>query len=276
MTVSRPVVRYHGGKWRLAPWVLENLPAHRVYVEPFGGAGSILMRKAPVSIEVYNDLNGELVNAFRVIRDPISARRLTELLRATPCAAEEYAEAWEPSEDPVEQARRTIIRGFQGHGSTAVSGGKHTGWRRRLPKYNDRHSHDWSDVWEHVADWCDRLRSVYIERRDAMDVCKQWDSPDALHYVDPPYITSTRSTATRQDGYAHEMSDADHQTMAIVLESLRGAVVLSGYRCGIYDELFAGWRRIEKKAVADHGRASVECLWIREAQVAQQAIGGVA
>lgn len=262
--IQRPVVRYHGGKWRIASWVISHFPEHRIYVEPFGGGGSVLMKKEPSSIEVYNDLNGEMVNCFRVIRS--HPDRLAELLRATPCSAREFEEAYEHTEDSIERARRTIVKGFQAHGSTGCSGGKMTGWRRRIPKNGGRISHDWHAVWEHVADWADRVRGVYIENEDALTVMKRWDAIDALHYVDPPYPASTRSSGSGAEGYAHEMTDAEHQTLAIVLGSLRGTVILSGYRCPLYDELFAGWKRVEKKALADHGQARTECLWIRGAK----------
>lgn len=265
LAIERPVVRYHGGKWRLGTWVIRNLPPHRVYTEGFGGAFSVCLRKPKAQIEVYNDLNGEMVNVFRVLRDPVMASRLADLLRYTPCSSQEFDDAHQPHPDPVEQARRTIVRGFQGHGSTGASGGKLTGWRRRLPKYNDRYSHDWATVWACVNAWADRVREIYIENRDAMAVVKQWDAPDALHYLDPPYLPDTRADNCRLDGYAHEMSEADHASMAIVLSSLRGMVVLSGYPSPLYDELYAGWQRIEKRAMADHGRARTECLWFNPA-----------
>lgn len=106
--VTRPILRYHGGKWKLAPWIIANMPPHRGYIEPFGGGASVLLRKARSYAEVYNDLDGEVVNVFRVVRD--RGEDILRALRLTPFAREEFIEAWEPSTDNVEQCRRTIIR----------------------------------------------------------------------------------------------------------------------------------------------------------------------
>ena len=127
---TRPILRYHGGKWRLAPWILQHLPEHRVYIEPFAGAASVLLRKAPASLEVLSDLNGRLVNVFEVLRDPARAAALIEGLRLTPYAEREYRVCRQPAEDPVEDARRLLVLGHQGHGSTAATEGKRSGWRR--------------------------------------------------------------------------------------------------------------------------------------------------
>src|SRR3990167_11343170 len=104
---TRPVMRYHGGKWRLAPWVIEHFPEHRVYTEAFGGGASVLMRKPRSYAEVYNDLDGEIVNVFRVLRDPSQARELERLLRLTPFARSEFETSYITDGDPLEQARRT-------------------------------------------------------------------------------------------------------------------------------------------------------------------------
>jgi DNA adenine methylase len=117
---ERPILRYHGGKFRLAPRIIAHFPPHRVYVEPFGGAGSVLMRKEPSFAEVYNDLDGEVVNVFRVLRDPDRAERLRTLLELTPWSRIEFRACYEPADDPIEQARRTIACSFMAHGSTSI------------------------------------------------------------------------------------------------------------------------------------------------------------
>lgn len=131
--VSRPALRWHGGKWRLAPWVLRHFPAHRTYVEPFGGAASVLLRKERAYAEVYNDLDGEVVGLFRVLQNDDAAARLMRLLEMTPFARAEFRLAYEPTDDPVERARRLIIRAFMGFGSnahaSAAKGHRSTGFR---------------------------------------------------------------------------------------------------------------------------------------------------
>jgi DNA adenine methylase len=97
MNRARPVLRAHGGKWRIAPWILGHLPAHRIYVEPYGGGASVLLRKERSYAEIYNDLDGEIVNFFRVLRDPEQAGRLLELLELTPFAREEFELSYQPA-----------------------------------------------------------------------------------------------------------------------------------------------------------------------------------
>ncbi len=133
--LTRPLVRYHGGKWRLAPWIVGFIPAHRVYVEPYGGGGSVLLRKPRSYGEIYNDLDGEIVNLFRVVRDRGEA--LVRVLELTPFAREEFLDGWHVSDDPVEQARRTLIRAYMGFGSSAVSSS-------RLPVKSGRGGATWN------------------------------------------------------------------------------------------------------------------------------------
>src|SRR5882757_3519486 len=113
---ARPLVRWHGGKWRIADWIISHFPKHDTYVEHFGGGGSILLRKPASKAELYNDLDKTIVQVFRVLRDPVESARLVELLRITPFAREEFAGAYLPCDDPVESARRTIVRSFMGYG----------------------------------------------------------------------------------------------------------------------------------------------------------------
>ena len=94
MRPTRPVLRWHGGKWLLAPWIIGHFSEHRVYVEPFGGAGSVLMRKPRCYAEVWNDLDGEVVNLFRVLRSA-RAQELVDVIRLTPFARDEFVAAYE-------------------------------------------------------------------------------------------------------------------------------------------------------------------------------------
>ncbi|MDX3744916.1 DNA adenine methylase, partial [Pseudomonas sp.] len=121
MTISAPVIRYHGSKFRLASWVTQYFPRHTCYVEPFGGAAGVLMQKPRSYAEVYNDLDGDVVNLFRVLQDPQARAALFEAVVLTPYARQEFERAWEPAEHPVERARRTIIRAQMGFGSAGAT-----------------------------------------------------------------------------------------------------------------------------------------------------------
>ncbi|MFZ5520427.1 MAG: DNA adenine methylase [Pseudomonadota bacterium] len=259
MSVTRPLLRYHGGKWKLAPWILRHLPPHRVYVEPFGGGASVLLRKPRSYAEVYNDLDGEIVNLFRVARD--DGERLAQALELTPFARVEFSSAYDPDGDPLEQARRTLVRSFMGFGSAGASG-QQTGFRANSNRSGTTPAHDWMNYPAHFRAVIQRLRGVVIEHRDAADVMRAHDCDEALHYVDPPYVHDTRQLRTRAPAYRHEMTDEQHAALASVLHSLRGRVVLSGYRSPLYDDLFGSWRRVDVNAHADGARARVESLWL--------------
>lgn len=299
---SRPALRWHGGKWKLAPWVIRHFPPHRVYVEPFGGAASVLLRKERAYAEVYNDLDDEVVNLFRVLQDEQLGARLVELIWLTPFARLEFEEAAVATEDPVERARRLIIRAFMGFGSNAhasscvagkngfrsytgperlrssyntdlsTTAGRSTGFRSNSSRSGTTPAGDWRNYPESMWAIIDRLRGVVIEHRDASRVMAQHDGVTTLHYVDPPYIHSTRAASNRYDlkyrMYRHEMSDADHGELLGFLGSLSGMVVLSGYPSRLYDQALTGWRRIETSALADGAKRRTEVLWLNEACVA--------
>lgn len=265
MSPRRPIVRYHGGKWRLAPWIISNLPPHRVYVEPFGGGASVLLRKPRSYAEVYNDLDGEIVNVFRMVRD--RGDELRYALRLTPFSREEFLASYEAHANPLEQARRTILRSFMGFGSAAACG-EISSFRANSNRSGTTPAHDWANYADHMHGLTERLRGVVIEQRDAMAVMLHQDGLQTLHYVDPPYVHSTRSLKVRhtdnRKSYKFELSDDQHAELTDGLKSLKGMVVLSGYPSPLYDALYAGWYRIERMAYADGARERVECLWLNE------------
>lgn len=256
----------------LAPWIIEHLPPHRIYVEPYAGAGSVLMRKTPAPFcEVVNDLDGEVVNLYRVLRDPELAEQLRRALALTPYSRHEFALSYEPNEDPIEQARRTVVRACQGFGSDSGSGAK-TGFRANGNRQNTHPAKDWLNYPRCIQNFTARLAGVVVENRRAVDIIRQHDGPGTLFYCDPPYCHGTRSSATVRagKGYRHEMTDDDHRELAQVLRSCEGMVVLSGYACGLYDlELFADWHRVERKTLADHSLERTEVLWINDAAWSQ-------
>lgn len=265
---TRPVLRWHGGKWKLAPWIIGHFPTHRTYVEPFGGAGSVLLRKPRAYAEVYNDLDGTVVNLFRVLRSD-RALELVEALRLTPFARAEFAEAYEPSEDAFEQARRLVVRSFMGFGSNGHN--RPTGFRANSNRSGTTPAHDWSNYPDCLAIVIERLAGVVVESKDATAVMAQHDSAHTLHYVDPPYVFETRADMAKD--YVHELSDDDHAELLTFLRGLRGMVILSGYPCQLYDAALSDWQRVERKAHADGARDRIEVLWINRAATAALGAG---
>lgn len=263
--IKTPAFRYHGAKFRLSGWVHQHLPAHRTYVEPFGGAAGVLLTKARSYSEVYNDLDGDVVNFFRVLQNVTQCAQLIEACRLTPYARAEFEQAWEPIEDPVERARRLVIRAQMGFGSAGATKGK-TGFRIDTQRAYGTAQHHWLKYPDGLAAIAERFTGVLIENRPAIEVMQQHDTAQTLHYVDPPYVHSTRVMQSGKAGYyRHEMSIADHQELLAALQSLRGMVVVSGYRTELYDDTLSGWQRVETTSRISAGRGGAirtECLWI--------------
>jgi DNA adenine methylase len=263
-----PAFRYHGGKFRLAPWVLSHFPPHQIYVEPFGGAAGVLLQKPRCYAEVYNDLDGDVVNFFRVLQDAGQRSRLFEACTLTPYARDEFDLAWEPSDDAVERARRLAIRAQMGFGSAGATKGT-TGFRIDTRRKYGTAQHLWASFPDGFAAIAERFSGVLIESRPAIEVMRQHDSPETLHYVDPPYMHSTRVLDAGGRGYyRHEMDEAQHVALLDCLLELEGMVVLSGYRTPLYDARLTGWATHEKRARISAGRGAAlrtECLWINPA-----------
>lgn len=258
---TRPVLRWHGGKWKLAPWIIQHFPDHRVYVEPFGGAASVLLRKPRSYAEVYNDLDQSVVSLFRVLRSE-RASELVEALRLTPFARDEFAESYDDCADPMERARRLIIRSFMGFGSNGHN--RPTGFRANSNRSGTTPAHDWQNYPDALARVIERLAGCIIENKDAKAVMAQHDGLDTLHYVDPPYVMETRD---KGNDYAHELTDADHAELLAFLRRLHGMVILSGYPSPAYDTALPDWHRVERVAMADGARKRTEVLWINPAAV---------
>jgi DNA adenine methylase len=265
---TRAALRYYGGKARLAPWIVAHLPPHACYVEPFGGAASVLLRKAPAPCEVYNDLDGDVVGFFRVLRE--RPGELVEAIRRTPFARAEIDLACVPAPpglDDLERARRVYVRAWQGrHGLPAR--GK-MGWRFERAASGSRTAvAQWTDLgrlWETA----ERLRRVQLECDDALRVIARFDGPDTVQYIDAPYPASTRGARWATAAYAHELTDAGHRRLAEALRRLRGMAVVSGYPCPLYRELYAGWPVVTRRARTNGARAATEALWLSPRAAAQ-------
>lgn len=265
LAVERPVLRYFGGKWLLAPWVIEHFPPHRVYIEPFGGAASVLMQKPRAHAEIYNDMNSEIVNVFRVLRDEDKSSKLAAALKNTPWAREEFDLSYTPDSNEIEQARRTICRAFMGHGATGACRDGRTGFRAKCYESNGTQSYAFGGYADHIPTFVDRLRGVIIENKDAFTLFAQHDADDALWFVDPPYVHETRN---EKHGYKFEMEDGDHSRLCTELVNLKGMVVLCGYPNKIYNGL--GWQTSSVEARTDANAIRTEVLWMNPAAARAQ------
>jgi DNA adenine methylase len=266
MKPERPILRYHGGKWELAKWIIAHLPPHHVYCEPFGGAASVLLQKERSYAEIYNDLDGEIVNLFRVIREhPVEFEKA---VRATPFSRTEYFEAFNATEQPIEWARRVLIRSHMGHAGAATHGHM-SGFRSRSLNSGSHPAAQWCNLPDHLTDIIERFRGVVIEHEPALEVIARHDDARTVFYIDPPYVMSSRDKGS---DYRHEMDDAAHEQLAERLQSVAGMVVLSGYHTALYDRLYSTWTAEQIEATAESGAKRVEVLWMNGAAVEALAV----
>ena len=254
-----PLLRYFGGKYRDAHRIIAQFPPHEFYCEVFGGGASVLLQKDPSDFEVYNDLSGGVVNFFRVLRD-----RPTELIRAiefTPYSRLEQKLAYEPTDNELESARRLYVRSWQSY-SPDVIAGQNTGWRCQYQKHQGfnnvvKNFNRTDHLWILSA----RLKQVQIEQDDAVSVIQRYGrNSKALIYCDPPYVHSTR---TESCNYDHEMTDEQHRELAEALHSVEAMVLVSGYDCELYRELYKDWQCVTWTSLVNGlKRQATECLWM--------------
>ena len=253
----KPPLAYYGAKVTLADRIVALLPPHRHYVEPFAGSLAVLLAKPPVELETVNDLDGDLMNFWRVLRErPGELERMCVL---TPHARGEHEASFEPAGDDLERARRVWVRLTQGRSGTL----RRTGWKfyadpdgssSSQPRYLAGYS-------ARIAPAAARLARVSLECRPALEVVKAYGSePQCLLFADPPYLGSTRAL-----NYQHEMPGEDeHRELAAALTEASAAVVLAGYPSPLYDELYAGWHRHEIATATGQSQewnARTEVLW---------------
>lgn len=252
-------VPYFGSKQRIADWIVSLLPDHEHYVEPFAGGLSVLLAKRPARMETVNDLDGELMTFWRVLRD-----RPAELLRAcmlTPHGRAELAATWDPTTDELELARRIWSRLAQGRSGTL----RNTGWRYYIdPAGSVTSMPGYLEAYVlRLAAAAERLHGVSLESLPALELIARYGArDDVLLYVDPPYLGSTRGWG---NNYRVEMkTEAQHRELAAALADCKASVVLSGYDSPLYAELYEGWHRYEQASMtgnAKTAKARTEVLW---------------
>lgn len=266
LTVGKKLIPFgwYGGKFSHLDWLRPLLPDCHHYCEPFAGSGAILLNREPAPVETFNDLDGEVVNFFRVLRE--EKDRLIEAIGLTPFAREEFARACEISPDlsALERARRFYVRARQvrtGLAQTATLGRwancKNTS-RAGMSGVISR----WLGAVEDLPAVAARLLRVQIENRPALDVIRLYDSPTTLFYCDPPYVHSTRGDSK---AYGFEMNDRQHGELAAVLNRVQGMVALSNYQADILNELYPApkWHKTTTAPRTVHSTKDkrVEVLW---------------
>ncbi len=259
----RIVFGWYGGKFNHLNWLLPLLPRCHHFCEPFGGSAAVLINRHPASVETYNDLDGEVVNFFRVLRD--HQDQLIRVIALTPFSREEFFKAikWQDEKlSELERARRFFIRARQvrtGLAQTA-SLGRWANCKKTSRAGMSGVVSRWLGSVESLPEITERLLRVQIENRPAFEVIQLYDDKDTLFYCDPPYPHETRGDAR---AYGFEMSDKHHQELAALLGAVKGKVAVSGYRCNLLDTLYKGWRCQEAPSKKCHSikKPRREALW---------------
>ncbi|CAM3878399.1 DNA adenine methylase [Cohnella lubricantis] len=254
MKVSR-ILHYPGSKWSLAEWIISHMPPHTTYLEPFFGSGAVFFNKEPSQLETINDIDGDVVNLFRVIRD--QPLELARGIKWTPWAREEFYTSSRPrgGDDELERARKFLVRCWQ---SIRVKTGSISGWKCRATADDAYRVKQWNELPYKISEVAERLKEVQIEQRPALDVIARYAREDVLIYADPPYVAKTRNGAI----YTNEMTDDDHEQLLEALDNHPGPAFLSGYDNQLYNDRLQHWRREERRQIIETGQGRTEVLWI--------------
>jgi DNA adenine methylase len=260
----RIVFGWYGGKFNHLEWLLPLLPATHHYCEPFAGSAAVLLNRHPSPVETYNDIDGEVVNFFRVLRD--QGDELQRAIALTPFSREEFHQAITAGARGVsklERARRFFVLARQTRTGLAQSAtlGRWANCKDTSRAGMSGVVSRWLGGVEGLSDIANRLLRVQIENRPAIDVIRLYDGPDTLFYCDPPYLHDTRGDSA---AYGYEMVESEHVDLAATLHRCEGKVAISGYRNDLMDRLFKGWRRFDAPGKQAHSIKQVrfECLWM--------------
>ena len=248
------LLNYPGSKWGMAAEIISMMPSHRSYLEPFFGSGAVLFSKPPSAIETVNDIDGDIVNFFTVLRE--QSEELSRLIALTPYARSVYDDAHSNrGTDPLDRAYRFAIRNKMGYGIKTYS---KTGFKIDVAGREGCYaSLGWLNMPEKITQMCKRLKHVQIENRPAVELIRRFNFENVLIYADPPYLMSTRGGKQ----YRHEMTEQDHWELLVALRQHKGPVILSGYPSAMYDGELKGWDRVEKKAYNQNAEPETEVLW---------------
>lgn len=253
------VLKYPGSKWRIAPWIVNYIPKHHTYLEPFFGSGAILFNKPASSIEMVSDRDDNVVNVFRCIKT--DRERLATIIAMTPYARKEYDDTFicPVPTDEFERAAWFLIQCWQGHGFR--TNGYKVGWKNDVQGREEMYA---CKNWYRLPSWiigiADRLKRVQVDCSTFDEVIPRFKYKKVFMYCDPPYVLGTRSGKQ----YKHEMSDQDHVKLLELLLQHPGTVILSGYDNDLYNQTLKGWHKESNIGYAEYygGRERTEVIWM--------------
>lgn len=250
----KQLLKYPGGKWRISKWIISHFPEHKVYCEPFFGSGGVFFKKEPSYLETINDIDGDIVNLFRVCRE--QPEELAAAINLTPFARDEFVSCYETAvPDKVERARRTVVRFHQSFGTSNSS---KNSWKNTQTSGGPRCATMWNYLPDTVIECCQRLKNAQIENIDALKLIERYNDEKTLIYCDPPYLQGLR----KKNMYACEFTNEQHEEMLNVLVQTKSKVILSGYDNEMYNGILKGWRTDEIITTAQMGLHRTEKLWM--------------
>lgn len=248
------LLNYPGAKWGMAQQIVSLMPPHRSYLEPYFGSGAVLFTKPPSAIETVNDIDGDITNFFRVLRE--QPEKLAEWISMTPYSRDVFDDAHKNrGTDDFDKAYRFAIRSKMAHGYKTC---QKTGFK--VDVYARERSYCvscWNRLPGDLLEAAQRLKGVQIENRHALDLIRRFNHSNVLIYADPPYLLETRSGKQ----YRYEMTDQDHLELLDALKQHAGPVILSGYPSEMYDRELSDWIRIARKSYNLNSDQRTEVLW---------------
>lgn len=249
------VLKYPGAKLKIADWIIQNIPSHSVYVEPFFGSGAVFFNKPKSEIETINDINDDVYNYFKVLRE--EPEELIKLLSFTPYSRTEYIESYKTkqSDTSVEKARKFCVRCYMGIGA---SNRYKNGFRSSqtygspdVPKY-------WNKLPETIICASKRLKEAQIEHLDYKEILARYNTEDVFIYLDPPYVPDLRKKCI----YKNEMNIEEHEELLEIITKHPSKIMLSGYENPLYEKYLKNWRKLKTKNQVEGGLIKEEVIWM--------------
>ena len=268
----KAIIRYPGSKWGIAQWIISHFPEgyeNLVYLEPFTGSGAVFFNKNPGKVETVNDLDSNIVNLFRVLRE--NPEELKRQLELTPYSREEYDKSFEECDEPVEKARRYIVKTTQAIGAK-MNGKSKCGWRNHHQMRIGGTACKWGGITEPIDEAAKRLRGsttnlVQIEHGDALELIRRYDSQEVLMYLDPPYLRTTRKSGAL---YKHEMDLVGQNELLDEITKSRAKIIISGYESELYNNRLQGWWKDRVLSQTTSTAKAEEVIWQNFAPPAEQ------
>ena len=267
----KSILKYPGSKWRIAEWIINQFPEHHSYLEPFFGSGAVLFNKPFSNIETINDLDQNVVNLFKCIRE--NPGKLSKIIEATPYSRCEYDSMYHAGvpDCKYEKARQFLVKCWQGHGYRVNK--YKVGWKNdvqgREKAYAMKH---WNNLPERVLVAAERLKQVQIECMPAVELIKRFKFSSVLIYADPPYLGDIRTAHVKQQ-YSNEMLSVEsHVELLEVLLQHPGPAIISGYESELYKEMLEnrGWSKRSIRSNDQSGALRQEVIWLNFADGIKQ------